>query len=205
MEGAEIAVLMLCTCICGTLLYCRDSPLEDVDRWHISRPTLMGIAIATTTLLTIRSPFGRRTDAHFNPAATLTFFWLGRGHRWDATCYIMAQFAGAVAGVLAASLILGLRLAAGPGTVPRDAAREPWKPVAFLGQYLLSGLLIGVALFASNHRHLTRYAPLCCRARDRVLLRALFFDLRLQRQSGKKLFVRSVRLDMARHRCRTVA
>jgi aquaporin Z len=42
--------------------------------------------IATTTLLIIRSPFGGRTGAHFNPAVTLTFFWLGRGHPWDATC-----------------------------------------------------------------------------------------------------------------------
>jgi aquaporin Z len=84
MEGAEIAIL--CTCICGTSLYSRDAPLEDVDRWHISRPMLMGIGTVTTTLLIITSPFGRGTGAYFNPAVTRTFFWLGRGHRWDATC-----------------------------------------------------------------------------------------------------------------------
>lgn len=112
MEGAEIAVLMLSTCVCATLIYSRDSPLSYVHLSRIFRPMLMGSAIAVTTFLIIRSPFGRRTGAHFNPAVTLAFFWLGRVHRWDAACYIMAHFAGAVAGVLAARQILGRRLSA---------------------------------------------------------------------------------------------
>ena len=56
---------------------------------------LMGIAVAATTFLIIRSPFGRRSGAHFNPAITLTYWWLGRIHGRDATFYVVAQFAGA--------------------------------------------------------------------------------------------------------------
>ncbi len=114
MEGAEIAALMLSTCICGTLLYSRDSPLYSLDLSQTFRSMLMGVAIAVTTFLIIRSQYGRRSGAHFNPAVSLTFLWLGRMHRWDTTCYIAAHFAGALAGVLAASLILGVRLAAPP-------------------------------------------------------------------------------------------
>jgi aquaporin Z len=160
MEGAEIAVLMLSTSICGALVYGRDSPLKDVNLSRTSQAMLMGTAIAITTFLIIRSPFGRRTGAHFNPAVTLTFFWLGRVHRWDAACYVMAQFAGAVAGVLVASQILGLGLSAAPVRYFVTLPGSHGKGVAFLGEYLLSALLMGVVLYASNHRLLTRFAPL---------------------------------------------
>ncbi len=160
MEGTEIAVLMLSTCICGALIYSRDSPLLAVTPSPVSRSILMGISIATTTFLIIRSPFGRRTGAHFNPAVTLTFFWLGRVHRWDATCYVVAQFTGAVAGVLVADRIPGLQLSAAPVyylvTVPGNGGSV----VAFVGEYVLSALLMGVVLYSSNHRRLTQFAPL---------------------------------------------
>lgn len=160
MEGTEIAVLMLSTCICGALIYSRDSPLRDVNLSPASKSMLMGVSIATTTFLIIRSPFGRRTGAHFNPAVTLTFFWLGRVHRWDATCYVMAQFAGAVAGVLVADQIPGLQLSATPIRYLVTIPGSHGSAVAFLGEYLLSAALMGVVLYSSNHRRLTRFAPL---------------------------------------------
>jgi aquaporin Z len=66
MEGMEIAILMASTCISGALIYSRDSPLRSMNLSHTSRSMLMGTAIAITTFLIIRSPFGRRTGAHFN-------------------------------------------------------------------------------------------------------------------------------------------
>src|SRR5215813_4873643 len=106
MEGTEIGALMLSTCICGTLIYGNESPLKSFAFSQSFKSMLMGTAIAITTFLIIRSPFGRRSGAHFNPAVTLTFLWLGRIHRWDAVSYIASHFAGAVAGVLAARQIL---------------------------------------------------------------------------------------------------
>src|SRR6185437_3666385 len=94
MEGAEVGALMLSTCCFGTLLYSVDSPLSHLDLSRPLRSIAMGLAIATTTFLIIRSPFGRRSGAHFNPAITLTYFWLGRVHHWDAASYVMAQFLG---------------------------------------------------------------------------------------------------------------
>jgi aquaporin Z len=102
MEGTEIGALMLSTCIWGTLIYSSESPLDSLGLSQSFKSMLMGIAIAITTFLIIRSPFGRRSGAHFNPAVTLTFLWLGRIHRLDAVCYISAHFTGAIAGVLAA-------------------------------------------------------------------------------------------------------
>ena len=160
MEGTEIAVLMFSTCICGTLLYSLDSPVQALGLSRTARAMLMGLAIALTTFLIIRSPFGRRTGAHFNPAVTLTFFWLGRVHRWDATGYVISHFLGGIAGVLAAREILGLRLAAPPVQYLVTLPGSLGTAVAFLGESLLSALLMAVVLYATNHRLLTRYSPI---------------------------------------------
>src|SRR5262249_6612484 len=94
MEGTEIGALMLSTCIWGTLIYSNESPLTSFGLSQAFKSMLMGMAIAITTFLIIRSPFGRRSGAHFNPAVTFTFLWLGRIHRLDAVGYIAAHFTG---------------------------------------------------------------------------------------------------------------
>jgi aquaporin Z len=161
MEGTEIASLMLSICVFGTLLYSNDSPFTNY--FVISRAirsVLMGIAIAATTYLIIRSPFGRRSGAHFNPAITVTFLWLRRIHHWDAVGYVSARFVGAVVGVAIAREIFGVRLSSAPVlylvTLPGAYARLP----AFIAEFLLSGLLMGVVLYAANHRRLTRLSPI---------------------------------------------
>jgi aquaporin Z len=159
MEGTEIGVLMLSTCICGTLIYGDESLIKSLGLAPAVKSMLMGAAIAITTFLIIRSPFGRRSGAHFNPAITLTFLWLNRVHRWDAVCYIAAHFIGALAGVMAARQILGTGLS-GPSvrymvTLPGMYGSS----VAFIGEFLLSGVLISTVLYASNHRLLARFAP----------------------------------------------
>jgi aquaporin Z len=160
MEGSEVGSLMLSVCIFGTLIYGNDSPLK---AFVLSRGTgslLMGIAVATTTFLIICSPFGRRTGAHFNPSVTLAYLWLGRIHRWDALCYGVAQFLGGVVGVLIAHQILGERLSSSAVrylvTLPGIYGRT----VAFISEFVLSGLFISLALYASNHRRLARFSPI---------------------------------------------
>lgn len=160
MEGAELGALMLSTCCCGTLLYSGDSPLSSLGLSPALRSILMGVAIAATTFLIIRSPLGRRSGAHFNPAITLTYFWLGRVHRWDAGCYVMAHFVGGAMGVLAAREILGMSLSTPPVSYVVTVPGSHGIPAAFLGEYLLSGLLMGMVLYASNHRLFVRLTPL---------------------------------------------
>jgi aquaporin Z len=160
MESSGLGVLMLCICLFGTALYSNASPMA---RFHLSgreNSAFMGLGVAATTWFIIRSPFGRRSGAHFNPAITLTYLWLGRIHRWDALCYIAAQFSGALAGVFVARQFLGVSLAAEPVryvvTVPGSYGRA----TAFVAEFLLSALLMGVVLFATNHRTLARFSPL---------------------------------------------
>jgi len=159
MEAAELGVLMFCICLFGTLLYSSASPLEPLGFSRIDKGFLMGIAVAITTFLIIRSPFGRRTGAHFNPAITLTYFYLGRVHRWDTLCYSASQFAGALVGVFVAHQILGQRLASAPVCYVITIPGEYGSFIAFVAEFALSGLLMAVVLFATNRRSLTRLSP----------------------------------------------
>jgi len=159
MESTELAAFMLSTCVCGTLIYSNQSPLNSLALSPVFESSLMGIAMAATVFLVIQSPFGRRSGAHFNPAVTLTFFWLGRMHRWDAAFYIAAQFGGAVAGVLAARGIVGLRLSAPPVQYMVTLPGKHGSTIAFVFEFLLSVLLMSTVLYASNHRLLARFTP----------------------------------------------
>src|SRR5271165_3801796 len=63
MEAAELAALMFCTCLCGALLYSRESPLGSLSLSSTGSSALMGVGVAIATFVIIRSPFGRRSGA----------------------------------------------------------------------------------------------------------------------------------------------
>jgi aquaporin Z len=155
----EVGILMLSTCIWGTLTYSDESPLKFLGLSALSKSILMGTAVAMTTFLIIGSPFGRRSGAHLNPSVTLTFIRLGRIHRWDAVWYIVAHFIGAVAGVLAARQILGLRLSDPSVQYMVTVPGKNGNAITFLGEFLLSGVLMAAVLYSSNHRRLVRVTP----------------------------------------------
>jgi aquaporin Z len=157
MEATEISALMLSTCIWGTLVYSDESPFKSLGVSGVFKPIVMGISIAVTTFMIIRSPFGRRSGAHMNPAVTLAFLWLGRVHRWDAAWYIVSHFIGATAGVLAARQILGLRLSAPSVQYMVTIPGEHGNAITFLGEFLLAGILMATVLYSSNHRRLTHF------------------------------------------------
>jgi aquaporin Z len=160
MEAAELCVLMFCICLFGTVIYSGASVLKDLALSGTAKSFLMGVAVALTTLLIIRSPFGRRTGAHFNPAITLAYFYLGRVHRWDTLYYIGFQFIGGFVGVFSAHQLLGKRLSSPPVCYVITVPGERGNLIAFAAEFLLSGFLMTVVLFATNHRRLTRFSPI---------------------------------------------
>jgi aquaporin Z len=159
MEAAELCVLMFSICIFGTLIYSSASPLRSVPLSGTTKGFLMGIATAITTILIIRSHFGRRTGAHFNPSITLAYFYLGRIHRWDTLYYVIFQFAGALTGVFAAYQILGEHLSASPVRYVTTTPGAYGSLLAFVAEFILAGLLMVLVLFSTNHRSLARFSP----------------------------------------------
>jgi aquaporin Z len=160
MEATELGALMFSTCIVGTLLYSKDSPLNYLELSLGFKSVLMGTAIAATTFLIIRSPFGRRSGAHVNPAVTLSFLWLKRVHRLDALCYVMAHFLGGVVGVAIAREVLGAHLSSAPVQYLVTTPGSYGQLTAFAAEFVLAGLLMGIVLYASNHKLWVHFSPI---------------------------------------------
>jgi aquaporin Z len=159
MEATELGALMFGICLFATSLYGSSSPLAALALPDLARPFLMGAAVAFSTFLIIRSPFGRRTGAHFNPAITLAYFFLGRIHRWDALFYVAFQFTGSLLGVFFAHQLLGEPLSAVPVVYAITTPGTYGSAAALIAEFLLSALLMGIVLFSTNHKTLVRFSP----------------------------------------------
>lgn len=94
MEAGELAIYMLSTCLFATLLQHPTSPVRHAIQADLSRRALMGLAIGTTVIAMIVSPWGQQSGGHFNPALTFAFYRLGKLEPWDALFYPTAQFLG---------------------------------------------------------------------------------------------------------------
>ena len=156
MEAAELAAFMLSACAFSVLLFDRPVPLSPL----LAR-VLMGIAMGLTAIAIIKSPWGKRSGAHFNPAITLTFFRLGKIGPYDALFYILAHFLGAPAGVGLAALLLGPRIAAPQVnyavTIPGPWLGKAGPPAAFAAETFMAALLMTTVLVTSNRPRLARW------------------------------------------------
>jgi len=160
-EAAGLGLLVLAACAFGALLFHPSSPAVALVPGEAARRVLRGVLAGATVLALIYSPWGRRSGAHFNPATTLAFFRLGKVKRTDALFYVAAQFAGALAGMLAAVALLGTLLA---DPAVNYAATVPGcygTAAAFAAEVCISFLLMAVVLTVSNTRKLSRWTGLC--------------------------------------------
>jgi aquaporin Z len=159
-EGVGLGLFMISACTFGTLLGHPDSPAVRLVQNPILRRVLMGMAMASTSLALVYSKFGKRSGAHMNPSTTLTFLRLGKVRPLDALFYIAAQFAGAILGVYAVSIVLGTRLAhpAVDYVVTLPGRYGYWW--AFLAEIAITFFLMSVILRVSNIPKLNRYTGL---------------------------------------------
>jgi aquaporin Z len=121
----------------------------------------MGLAMGTTAVAIIYSPWGQRSGAHMNPAVTLTFFRLGKVRRLDLLGYVTAQFAGATSGIAAAAVVLR-GIVSDPSvhyvaTLPGPTGDA----VAFIAEAAISFVLMLTVLAVSNHARLAPFTGLC--------------------------------------------
>jgi aquaporin Z len=157
MEGAGLGFFMISACFFVTLLEHPSSPVHIALPDPMTRRALMGIAMGLTAISIIYSPWGKQSGAHINPSVTLTFFRLGKVRAWDAVFYIIAQFAGAAAGVFIAHILIG-KIASHPHV--NYAATFPGMEgviIAFIAEVVISFVLMTVVLTASNTPRLARY------------------------------------------------
>jgi aquaporin Z len=156
-EGCLLGAFMISASSFTTLLEHPASPLVHALPDPFIRRMLIGVAMGATAIALIFSPWGKRSGAHMNPAVTLTFLRLGKVRPIDALFYIVAQFAGAIAGLalfgvfarefLAHPSVRYVATLPGPGGV--------W--IAFAAEFLIAFILMTTVLVVSNTPHLARW------------------------------------------------
>jgi aquaporin Z len=156
-EAAGLGTYMISAGAVDALLEYPGSPVHQAIREPMARTILLGLARGLTVVGLVYSPWGKQSGAHFNPAITLSFCWLGKVAAWDACFYTVAQFLGGLAGILLTAALLGQWVAdpavAYAVTVPGPAGQV----VAFVAEFLISFGLMFVILVASNIRRAARF------------------------------------------------
>jgi aquaporin Z len=163
-EAGGLGLFMVSASTFATLLEHPASPIRQAMGDPLLRRIPMGLAMALTAVSLIYSRWGKRSGAHLNPAVTLTFWRLQRVEGWDALFYAAAQFAGAVAGIGLAALLLGGLPA---HAVVKHAATVPgpWGTgAAFLAEAAITFILMSVVLRVSNRPEWNRFTGLCAGA-----------------------------------------
>jgi aquaporin Z len=160
MEGAELGLFMISACAFTVLLYHPASVVAQNIHSEILRRTLMGTAMGATAIAIIFSPLGKRSGGHFNPSVTLTFFRLGKIKAWDAAFYALFQFAGAIVGVLIASLMLGQLVSHMSVNYAATVPGQAGVMAAFVAELAIAFILMTVILNVSNTKRLSRWTGL---------------------------------------------
>lgn len=163
-EAAGMGLFMISASGFGLLVFHPASPIAAAVPAGAARRALMGLAMALTVVTLVYSRWGKQSGAHFNPALTLAFRFLGKVAPGDAAAYALAQFAGAAAGMaLAAALLapwIGHPAVRFVATVPGAwGAGAAWS-----AEFAMSFVLMTVVLAASNTPRLARFTGLCAAA-----------------------------------------
>jgi len=159
-EAAGLGAFMVSACAFAVLLFHPASPAVGGVEGEAARRVLMGAAMGLTNVLLVHSPWGMRSGAHNNPAVTLAFYRLGKVKGEDAFFYVLAQFAGGVAGVVLAALALGEPVSAPSVNYVVTVPGSLGVAAAFAAEVFISFVLMSVVLRASNHARLARWTGL---------------------------------------------
>lgn len=158
-EATLLGLFMVSACLFTVLLEYAGSPIRQAIDSALARRALIGLVMGLTAVCLIYSPWGRRSGAHFNPAATVTFLRLGKMAPWDAAWYVLAQFVGGATGVLLAASVM-------PAVMHPSVHYAVTQPgvagvtVAFIAECVLTFAQMSVILRVSNTPGLARYTGL---------------------------------------------
>jgi len=106
-EGFLLGCFMVSATAATVLMDAPNSPIAQVVTSPLLRRVVIGAAMGATAVILVYCPWGKRSGAHFNPAFTLSFLWLGKIKAFDALGYAIGQFVGGTAGVLFSALVFG--------------------------------------------------------------------------------------------------
>ncbi len=160
MEAALLGLFMISAGVFTILFEYPSSPLHQAIANGDIRRFLIGIAMGTTAIALIYSPWGKQSGAHMNPAVTLTFYRLGKVRSQDAFFYILFQCLGGLLGVYLVALLFSTAFTQSPinyiVTVPGLLG---WSGALF-GELIIAFIMMMTVLLISNKKSLNRYTGL---------------------------------------------
>jgi aquaporin Z len=160
-EGASLGLFMISAFTFGTILEHPASPVHRALPQPLFRRFLMGLAMGSTAIAIIYSPWGKRSGAHINPSTTLTFFRLGKIDKWDAMFYVASQFIGGLIGAISAAVALSAWVShpAVNYVVTMPGAAGAF--VALIAEMAIAFILMTVVLRVSSTPRLHKFTGLC--------------------------------------------
>lgn len=159
-EMACLGAFMVSACTFASILGYPQSPAQMWIMDGIARRAVMGIAMGFTAVCIIFSPLGKRSGAHMNPAVTFTFWRLGKIAPWDAFFYVCGQFAGGIGGVWLARVLLRSWVSHPSVNYAVTIPGRYGLRGAFLGELVITFVLMLVILVISNRKSIARYTGL---------------------------------------------
>lgn len=160
-EAAALGTFMVSAGLFGIALYHPSSSLAASISSDWLRRGLMGLAMGSTAVAIVYSPWGQRSGAHMNPAITLTFFRLGKVAPPDVLGYVLAQFAGGVLGIGLVAVMLRTLVSHPAVNYVVTSPGATGEAIAFAAEAAISFLLMLVVLVTSNQPGLARFTGLC--------------------------------------------
>jgi len=157
MEAAGLATFMISACVFTVLLMYPASPVAHWIVDPIWKRAVIGIAMGSTAIALIYSPWGKRSGAHFNPSVTIAFFRLGKIAPGDAFLYIVSQFTGAITGVLLCAVFFRSWISDSRVNYVVTAPGPKGASVALVSEFVISFLLMMMVLVFSNNKRLAAF------------------------------------------------
>lgn len=158
-EATLLGLFMVSASVFTILLEHTSSPVVAALPNSFLRRTLIGVAMGLTALALILSPMGKRSGAHFNPAVTLTYWWLGKVRSWDAVFYVISQFLGGIAGIALVAAFVPHLLADASVRYVTTLPGGAGSGVAFTAEFAISFVLMLTILNVSNRPALAPHTP----------------------------------------------
>jgi aquaporin Z len=159
-ELASLGMFMVSACAFAALLGHPRSPAHEWVGDGVAQRVVMGLAMGLTAIALIYSPWGQRSGAHMNPAVTLAFWHLGKVQAWDAVFYTLSQFAGGLLGVFIARAFLDPWLLDPAVNYAVTIPGRYGPSGAFVGETVISFVLMATVLVVSNTPSHARYTRL---------------------------------------------
>jgi aquaporin Z len=158
-EAWGLGTFMLAAGVVGTLLFSPHYLLHNFVPYPLTQRVVMGLGMGLTAMGITYSPWGKRSGAHINPAVSLTFYRLGKMQYWDMVFYIVFQFIGGLIGVLIVAFLLKQAFINPPVQYVVTVPGATGVTVAFVAEFTISAMMMGMILYSSNHPKLAPLTP----------------------------------------------